>query len=470
MSPEEITSVVDEIRERVRARHAKTVDALPEFELPSLDPLGHARDAAEGKSSAIGRVNPRPPGLLNNLIQAVKKTVARALDWHVRDQVDFNHAAIRFMDKSIDAAAEQNQAILRVARGLAELNKCYARQMGDMLSHWNNWRPAIEEQLTQAEMRYLHSVREMESSARNREDSIRAAAREMHQDYLRALQRANDEIQTRFWADLEKIRTEQQQLIQTELRLIRRRAAQPAAAQPLVTAPRPAANGAPASTPTAIPAFDYARFEERFRGREQYVESTQEIYLDYFAAHGPVLDLGCGRGEFLALLSKNGVEARGVDADPDAIAACREQGLNVEQADLFEFLERQPGSSLGGVFCSHVVEHLPPARLPRLIALIGDKLSAGGVLAIETPNPNCLAIFAGDFFLDPTHVRPVPSRQLHFYFEECGFGRIEIRELHPASALHPELAALDGSAELRAFRDKFFGGLDYAIIGRKLQA
>jgi O-antigen chain-terminating methyltransferase len=159
-----------------------------------------------------------------------------------------------------------------------------------------------------------------------------------------------------------------------------------------------------------------------------------------------------------------------VDADSDAIAACRERGLNVEQADLFEYLERQPGNSLGGVFCSHVVEHLPPARLPRLIALIGDKLSPGGVLAIETPNPNCLAIFAGDFFLDPTHVRPVPSRQLHFYFEECGLGQIEIRELHPASALHPELAALDGSAELRAFRDKFFGGLDYAIIGRKLPA
>lgn len=466
MSPEQIASVVEEIRERVRARHAKTVAALPEFELPSLDPLGHARDAAEGKSSAIGRVNPRPPGLLNNLIQAVKKTVARALDWHVRDQIDFNHAAIRFMDKSIDAAVEQNQAILRVARRSAELTQ----QMGDILSHWNNWRPAIEEQLTQAEIRYLHSVREMESSARNREESIRTAAREMHQDYLRALQRANGEIQTRFWADLEKIRSEQQHLIQTELRLIRRRAAQPAALPPAVAAPQPVANGAPASSPAAIPAFDYARFEERFRGKEQYVESTQEIYLDYFAGHGPVLDLGCGRGEFLALLSAKGISCHGVDADPDAIAACRERGLEVEQGDLFERLERQPNASLGGVFCSHVVEHLPTPRLPGLIALIGGKLAPGGVLAIETPNPNCLAIFAGDFFLDPTHVRPVPSRQLHFYFEECGFGRIEIRELHPAASIHPELAALDASDELRAFRDKFFGGLDYAIIGRKLQA
>jgi O-antigen chain-terminating methyltransferase len=310
----------------------------------------------------------------------------------------------------------------------------------------------------------------MESSARNREDSIRAAARETHQDYLRELKRSTDEIQARFWSDFEKIEARHQQLIETELRVIRRRAAQqppPPSTQP-AAGQHPAANGVPTIPLAAIPAFDYARFEERFRGKEQYVESTQEIYLEHFAGHGPVLDLGCGRGEFLALLSANGIECSGVDADSDAIAACRERGLEVAQGDLFEHLERQPKASLGGVFCAHVVEHLPTSRLPGLIALIAEKLAPGGVLAIETPNPNCLAIFAGDFFLDPTHVRPVPSRQLHFYFEECGFGQIEIREMHPAAAIHPELAALEASAELRAFRDKFFGALDYAIIGRKL--
>jgi O-antigen chain-terminating methyltransferase len=91
------------------------------------------------------------------------------------------------------------------------------------------------------------------------------------------------------------------------------------------------------------------------------------------------------------------------------------------------------------------------------------------VLAIETPNPACLAIFAGDFYLDPTHLRPVPSKQLHFYLEEAGFTGIEVQELHPATEVYPELAALDQLEDLRAFRQRFFGGLDYSIVGKKLE-
>jgi O-antigen chain-terminating methyltransferase len=96
-----------------------------------------------------------------------------------------------------------------------------------------------------------------------------------------------------------------------------------------------------------------------------------------------------------------------------------------------------------------------------------EKLAPGGLLAMETPNPGCLAIFARDFYLDPTHVRPVPSNQLHYYFEEAGFVDLEVHELHPASDVYSEIAALDQVEALRGFRDKFFGGLDYAMLGRK---
>ena len=102
--------------------------------------------------------------------------------------------------------------------------------------------------------------------------------------------------------------------------------------------------------------------------------------------------------------------------------------------------------------------------------LAARKLLPGGVFAIETPNPGCLAIFAGDFYLDPTHQRPVPSRQLDFYLREAGFGEIETHELNPAAEVFPELAAMDESEALRGFRRRFFGGLDYAIIGRKMNS
>jgi O-antigen chain-terminating methyltransferase len=110
-----------------------------------------------------------------------------------------------------------------------------------------------------------------------------------------------------------------------------------------------------------------------------------------------------------------------------------------------------------------VVEHIDPHRLPDLVALMAKKLRAGALAVIETPNPECLAIFATHFFIDPTHTRPVPARLLGFYMEEAGFGRIEVEHLSPAVDSMPALAELPP-----AVREQFFGGLDYVIFGRRL--
>jgi len=98
-----------------------------------------------------------------------------------------------------------------------------------------------------------------------------------------------------------------------------------------------------------------------------------------------------------------------------------------------------------------------------MVQLLGCKLRAGALVIIETPNPECLAIFASHFYLDPTHTRPVPAALLRFYLEEAGFGNIDVERLVPAVESMPSLAELPS-----AFRDAFFGGLDYAIYARKL--
>ncbi len=475
MSPEEVAAAVAEIRERVRERHGKTVEQISDFELPPLEPLGHARDRADGKTAAIGTVNPRPKGLVNSAIQGAKRMVARGLNWLVRDQIEFNRAAIAYMDRNIEAMTEQNYNVLRIAREFAAFRAdaaarldamgpqldVVAQTQADSLSHIAEWKPALEARLEQAEIRFLHRVRELESLGRDRETSYRDGLQDVHRDYLRSLDKAVAELQERFWADLEKLRNEHERQLHAELRLLRRRA---------TTTTAPPEQGRP-TTPSAAPetpAFDYARFEERFRGDEAYVAESLAFYLPLFEGAGRVLDLGCGRGEALELLAGRGIDAQGVDLDADALAACREKGLDAVEGDLFAFLADQPEASCGAILCAHVVEHLPWRRIPELMEGAHRALRPDGVFALETPNPACLAIFAGDFYLDPTHRRPVPSAQLDFHLREAGFGRIEVHERRPAPEVYPELAKLDGVEGLEGFRKRFFGGLDYAIIARKI--
>jgi len=205
-------------------------------------------------------------------------------------------------------------------------------------------------------------------------------------------------------------------------------------------------------------------FAEQFRGSEDRIREQQKCYVGRFTgASGEILDLGCGRGEFLEAAKAAGLAARGIDQSSESVALCLSKGLNVEQGDLFEYLESLADGSLGGAYCAQVVEHLSPAALPRLVKLLSQKLRLGALAAIETPNPECLAIFATHFYLDPTHNRPVPAPLLRFYLESEGFGSVEIERLAPAVVSMPVLAELPPG-----FRDAFFGGLDYAIFARKL--
>ena len=456
---QELGAIVREIRNRVKARYPEGEIGGLQVPLPDLMPVLHARDAAEGKVAAIGTVNPRPGGPLNATIQFFKHQIARALGWFVRDQVEFNRATVTSMHATLEALNEVNRTLVALGENIQGLQalRSEASELRDMRAHWLVWRESWEKRLHRNEAHFLRSVGELNASFEQRLASADAGFREslrlQHTDYVAALERSTKDIQERLWADLERIRLEYERLIHHELRLVRQH----------VTQQRPPATTSVPTASAGFTEFDYTRFAEKFRGSEEYVREGQRFYLPYFTGCRAVLDIGCGRGEFLELMREARVPAYGIDLDPASVEMCRAKGLSAEVVDLFELLGQGAGTPYDGIFASQLVEHLPPEQLPRMVKLCAERLKPGGVLALETPNPECLAIFATHFYIDPTHTRPIPPALLAFYFEEFGLGRIEVHRRFPAEESMPEVSSLPEDV-----RAKFFGGLDYSIVGRKL--
>jgi SAM-dependent methyltransferase len=151
---------------------------------------------------------------------------------------------------------------------------------------------------------------------------------------------------------------------------------------------------------------EYVAFEELFRGPAERVAASQRPYLDLICGHEPVLDVGCGRGEFLALLAAEGIDASGVDSDAGMVERTRALGVKAEQRDANEYLESLPDGALGTIFSAQVIEHLQYEELRRLLALARRKLRAGGLLIAETVNPHRVASFK-TFWVDLTHEHPI---------------------------------------------------------------
>jgi SAM-dependent methyltransferase len=220
-----------------------------------------------------------------------------------------------------------------------------------------------------------------------------------------------------------------------------------------------------AAQPAAAALPDYFAFESRMRGSVDSIRERQRRYVDDFRAAAPVLDVGCGRGELLSLLRNAGVAARGIDADADMVAYARGEGLDVEQADAIDYLERLDEGSLGGIFMGQVVEHLPAAALVRALTLAAAKLRAGGILVAETINPlSPLAL--RHYFADLTHAQPLVPETLELLARQAGFAETEIRFLNePAERLtEPDDPVI--AANVRRLNEVLFAPLDYALVAR----
>ncbi|NJK53446.1 MAG: class I SAM-dependent methyltransferase [Leptolyngbyaceae cyanobacterium SU_3_3] len=219
----------------------------------------------------------------------------------------------------------------------------------------------------------------------------------------------------------------------------------------------------------------YAVFEDEYRGSREEILSRLKVYLPLIEAanigsdDSAILDLGCGRGEWLELLQAAGWKAWGLDVNRIMVAQCRSRGLEVAEGDVIQYLESLPDRSLGAVTGFHIIEHLPFPILMKLFRETVRVLKPGGLAIFETPNPHNFFVSTHNFYLDPTHLKPLPASLMKFIAEQQGLTNVQIMELrpHPESAHIVEKYQAIGVELAEILGQHFYGAGDYGVIGYK---
>jgi 2-polyprenyl-3-methyl-5-hydroxy-6-metoxy-1,4-benzoquinol methylase/predicted nucleic acid-binding Zn-ribbon protein len=219
--------------------------------------------------------------------------------------------------------------------------------------------------------------------------------------------------------------------------------------------------------------FRYFAFEDLHRGPSDVVKDRQRVLVQFFAQCRDVLDIGCGRGEFLELAAEQGIGARGIDADEDMVLHCQRKGLDVKRAEAASYLSSLGPKSLDGIVAAHVLEHMNPVEIMRLLKLAYERLKFGTYLVVETVNPLCINALATSFYLDPTHARPIHPEMLRFMLGAVGFRDsavqfelpFETQQLPNGAAEASDLAAV--LSAVRQLQHVVLGPRDYFVQALK---
>ena len=211
----------------------------------------------------------------------------------------------------------------------------------------------------------------------------------------------------------------------------------------------------------------YVAFEDKYRGSRKLIKERMSVYLPFilplkavYPSDMKALDIGCGRGEWLELLRENDIKANGVDLDKEMLKECHKRGLDVKNTEGISYLEKQPNGSFAVISAFHVVEHISFESLQKLISESFRVLKPGGILILETPNPENIKVATENFYLDPTHIKPIPSSLLAFLAEFYGFARTKVLGLQ-----EPKQLVQQGHVGL----EDIIEGVspDYAIVAQK---
>lgn len=216
----------------------------------------------------------------------------------------------------------------------------------------------------------------------------------------------------------------------------------------------------------------YLEFENKFRGSEADIEKNVTFYAELLKREGidydkyPILDIGCGRGELITVLKRYSLRATGIDINRAMVKRARSLGLDVHQADAVKYLARSGENSFGAITGMHIIEHIPFDALLELFDSTFKALVPGGVAAFETPNPENLLVGTYSFYMDPSHLHPLPPPLIVHAMETVGFNRVEVIYRHDAG----ERTKKYTDPLLIDLQNKLRGPLDYAVVAHKPEA
>lgn len=522
--PIDVTELMHEIRDRVRQ---KRLDAFAmersdfAVALPALDNLRASISELRASIEHIADLPPQPPTLRGALGAALSQFLRRMLFWQYTQAKSFQTSAAGALDYTATgletaftatsrllSRADRLERILRTAEArmlelgdrtekveaalstTAETVQHLAKSHEDLSSRSD----ALAGELKEKDMALgtdLHSAQQslaeiapviqqlqvdttsmqqraaQDRAVLDRVESIQGELNSLAQQMHELTAGQSTLTETTASLDRHAIQTRRKVILQEQrvtniLNSVRRTPATESAAPNGCNGTEPADDDAMAGL--------YLDLEDAFRGSPDEITGRLAEYLPVLKQAGVqpasdiVVDIGCGRGEWLQLLSQNGYSNKGCDLNHSMVTVCQEFSLDVVRQDGLQFLRALPENSVGAVTAFHVIEHLP---LDSMLALIDGCLRAlrpGGIMILETPNPQNVLVGCHNFHIDPTHRKPIPMALLQFLVEARGFCDVRPMALHP----YPESMLLtEGSEVAKRFNEYFYGPQDYAVIARK---
>ena len=440
------------------------IEALRSGRLNKIDVLARLRYSSEGRAKkvrtegllfpALVRVGYRLP-ILGYLLHLIVATLR--LPSMIRNQQQFESHVLAQMEivaGSINQAAQDlqvhNQRISILANEYQSSRDLILARITELTNHFEN---KLSLERSQREQEALQRRQEVQEERERRQREVQED-REWRQQESDRRQRENEERQHENEARQREIANTQQDLVilgnnvKQEVDGMLQKQQQVTSEltlqnQRLTVLLEEARNRLPAPFDEAqLQTFAleetrsldalYASFDEHFRGSKEEIKERLKVYLPIVmtSRNGkpatPILDLGCGRGEWLELLHEESLTATGVDSNRVLVEQCRERGLEVVEADLLNYLRKLPDASLGGLTGFHIVEHLAIEVLVKLIDEAMRVLRPGGVVIFETPNPQNVLVGSCNFYFDPTHRNPLPYQVLKFLVEARGFVDVKV--------------------------------------------